>query len=153
MKKISEIKNIDEVKTKIVELLSDHECVGYQEDIYLYIDEEGNGHVDTFMNISGNSWLADDHVASYPMKPDYDTRADRLIVWYGGPEELAEYVGVTIPEVDEYGNEVDPLEYIKDVDDDVLQKAWDGYKSEQDTEWTHDQADMIIDKWIREEEV
>lgn len=153
MKKISEIKNREEVEAEIVKLLSDHECTNYQEDIYLYIDDEGKGSVDIYMNVGGNSWLNDDHVASYPMKPDNDGKLDRLLTWFEGPEGLAECVGITIPEVDECGFEVDPWEFVGNLDEDVFQKAWDEYKCEEDTAYYREQATAIVDNWIWEEEI
>ena len=56
------LKNHDEVYEALVNQIKEFQCElnGYQTDVYLYI-EEGRGTIDTFLNIGGNGWLADEH--------------------------------------------------------------------------------------------
>lgn len=52
------IKNRNEIVEKLAEMLYQFEVehTGYQEDVYLYIDKDGNATLDTFVNVGGNSW-------------------------------------------------------------------------------------------------
>lgn len=47
------------VVEEIIRMLMEHDIdhTSYQEDIYLYIHEDGTGEVTTFTNVGGNSWL------------------------------------------------------------------------------------------------
>lgn len=73
-----EIKNKAAVLEELVELLKqfDISLNRYQTDVYLYIDDDGNGTLDTFVNVGGNSWLNDDHYTIYSDKEHYDTFID-----------------------------------------------------------------------------
>lgn len=51
---------------------------GYQTDVYLYV-KDGNGTIDTFTNVGGNSWLDDDHFTIYSDKEHNETYLDALI--------------------------------------------------------------------------
>lgn len=66
---MKELKNRQEVLEAIVGMLMDHDIkhVGFQEDIYLYITDDGIGTVETFQNVGGCSWLNDDHITVYQM--------------------------------------------------------------------------------------
>lgn len=59
-----EVINAADVLDAIVNAKMDHDaaCCGYQEDIYLYIDDTGIGEIYIFPNVGGNSWLDDDHI-------------------------------------------------------------------------------------------
>ena len=74
------INNYDEVREQLIEELKDLELrkPNYQTDIYLYIDESGNGKIDTFVNVGGNSWINDDHITIYCDKEHYNTIMDDL---------------------------------------------------------------------------
>lgn len=66
---MKELKNRQVVVEEIIRMLMkhdmDHTC--YQEDIYLYLHDDGTGEVTTFANVGGNSWLNDDHITVYKM--------------------------------------------------------------------------------------
>lgn len=72
-------------RNAIIEQLADMICqfdvehTGYQEDVYLYIDKDGNATLDTFVNVGGNSWRNDDHYTIY-RKPE----------WYNGKISVSE---------------------------------------------------------------
>lgn len=74
------INNYDEVREQLIEELKDLELrkPNYQTDIYLYIDENGNGKIDTFVNVGGNSWINDDHITIYCDTEHYNTIMDDL---------------------------------------------------------------------------
>lgn len=74
------LKNYDEVRETLIETIADLETRKnrYQTDIYLYIDENGHGTIDTFANVGGNSWLNDDHITIYTDREHYETKLDDL---------------------------------------------------------------------------
>lgn len=59
-----ELRNEEAVIDQITTAMMDHDaaCCGYQEDIYLYIDDTGIGRISIFPNVGGHSWLDDDHI-------------------------------------------------------------------------------------------
>lgn len=68
------INNYDEIHDELVEMMIDldvDQCE-FEIDIYLYIDDEGNGELYQFENPGGNSWLDDDHITLYSAGPHYD---------------------------------------------------------------------------------
>lgn len=84
------LKNYDELIPQIARMMLDHDRAhtGYQEDIYLYVDADGNGSLKLFPNVGGNSCIDDDHytVCSLPELftdwmatfPDFESVADAL---------------------------------------------------------------------------
>lgn len=74
------LNNYDEVREALIESIADLETRKnrYQTDIYLYIDENGHGTIDTFANVGGNSWLNDDHITIYTDREHYETKLDDL---------------------------------------------------------------------------
>lgn len=154
MTRISEMKNRAEVEARIAEMLKEHEGVRSQEDIYLYVDEDGTGRVETFWNPGGSSYYRDDHVAVYAMKEDYDDEAEKLLLWWESAEELAKFLGVDAPKVDEDGDEINLAdwltEHIRNGEIDI-DKAWKFYLEETTGDF-EDMAERIVDRWIEEEE-
>lgn len=153
MAKIKNITNRAEIEAKIAELLTAHECTRYQEDIYLYIDDNGAGRVELYTNVGGNSWMDDDHVTSYAMKADYDDKIDRLLMWFDDAAELADYIEATVPETDEDGDEIDAAEYLREkvrAGEIDIDAAWAYYKEMTDGD-AAEQAATIVDAWIEEE--
>lgn len=59
-----ELKNRGEVVTAIAEAMMKHDAAStpYQEDVYLYVDENGVGRIEIFQNVGGHNWLDDDHI-------------------------------------------------------------------------------------------
>lgn len=94
---MKEIKNIEEIKLMLAELLKqfDKELNEYQTDVYMYIKEDGTAELDTFVNVGGNSWLDDDHYTLYSDKQHYDTIYDS----FQTNEELLEAAGITAEDV------------------------------------------------------
>lgn len=67
------------IMEQLVRILMDYdlEQIPFEEDIYLYFDSDnGEYEITTFTNPGGNSWLDDDHITLYTMRPenhpDYD---------------------------------------------------------------------------------
>ena len=75
MKKLT---NKLEVMATLTDMLIDLELQhsDYQNDIYLYVDEDGNGTLDIFPNVGGNSWRADDHYTIYRDTAHYESTWD-----------------------------------------------------------------------------
>jgi hypothetical protein len=73
-----ELKNYDELIPQIARMMLDHDKAhtGYQEDIYLYVDADGNGSVELFQNVGGNSWLDDDHYTACHLPECYTDWTD-----------------------------------------------------------------------------
>ena len=95
------IKNKDALIEAMADLLMqyDKDLNKYQTDVYLYLDGEGNGTLDEFVNVGGNSWKNDDHITIYRDHEHYDTMFD----WYTEAEDLAWGIG---KEWDDLRNEV-----------------------------------------------
>lgn len=68
------INNYDEIHDELVEMMIDLDAdqCEFEIDVYLYVDEEGNGSLYQFANPGGNSWLNDDHITIYTDGPHYD---------------------------------------------------------------------------------
>lgn len=73
------LKNREAVLEALIEQIKEFQCDlnKYQTDVYLYI-KDGNGTVDTFTNVGGNSWLDDDHFTIYTDKEHTNTIMDEL---------------------------------------------------------------------------
>lgn len=71
---MKKIKNREELIEQLADMMIDLDAEGnlYQTDIYLYVDDEGNGTLDTYQNVGGNSWLDDDHITIYSDMPHYN---------------------------------------------------------------------------------
>lgn len=93
-----EIRNYEEIKAQLEEMLLafDIECNNYQTDVYLYIDEDGTGRLEQFVNVGGNSWLDDDH---YLIHKDRQRNGERLTDHYT-TQELARVLGMTEEELE-----------------------------------------------------
>lgn len=96
---MKELKNRETVIERLVEMLKafDKEMHNYQTDVYLYIDADGNGTLDEFVNVGGNSWLNDNHYVLYTDKEHTETLAD----WYSeySTKTIAEIIGLTEQEL------------------------------------------------------
>lgn len=103
------------IRPDLIRILEDLERVRmpYQTDIYLYFTEDGEPYLTTFINIGGNSWLNDDHIKLWSIRPH-------------------DYI-----ELDYMGNEytVDDLienepSYFEDKADAILEELWDELEME-----------------------
>lgn len=74
------LKNHGAVLEALIEQLKEFQADlnRYQTDVYLYV-KNGEGSIDTFTNVGGNSWLQDDHYTIYTDQEHYDTKMDDLI--------------------------------------------------------------------------
>ena len=79
-----ELKNYDELIPQIARMMLDHDKdhTRYQEDIYLYVDADGNGRLSLFQNVGGNSWLDDDHYTLHCMAERYTDWTDTFQDFY-----------------------------------------------------------------------
>ncbi len=79
MTNLKDLINYDDLFEELKTILLDFEinrCT-FQQDIYLYIDEETKkGELSVFENPGGNSWLNDDHITIYSGKPHYNSIFD-----------------------------------------------------------------------------
>ena len=118
------LRNRDEIVDELAEMLVQFaiDCNKYNTDVYLYVDENGYGSLDTFVNVGGNSWLDDDHYTIYTDRQHNESKYDSYDI-----PELAEAVGLSEEElirqtamaldIDEEDVEwADVVEYIDDND-------------------------------------
>ena len=86
------ITNMEAVAEQLAQMLMqfDKDCNNYQTDVYLYVKEDGTAYLDEFVNVGGNSWLADDH---YTIYTDEGNLFDPLD-WFGDPGEFADCIGI-----------------------------------------------------------
>ena len=122
------LKNHDKIVAELATLIYelDIQRLPYEVDVYLYVDEEGNGTLKTFNNIGHTSWLNDDHITIYT-----------CLAWVYGDsgifeeyqaeniayalnmnletlkEKAAEYHGCTVEEIDKWKIE----DYVENDDD------------------------------------
>ena len=88
-----DLKNSDDIYEEFVEMLKqfDKDKNSYQTDVYLYVDDNMTGTLDTFINVGGNSWLNDDHYVLYRDKEHYDDWSD----FFQTEADIAEALGLT----------------------------------------------------------
>lgn len=117
------IKNRDEIVKELAEILMqfDLELRRYQQDVYLYYDEETQiAKLDVFDNVGGNSWVPDNHFTVYSNRDIYRDIWD----FYGDdvyePEDFSRLVDM---ETEELIKEV--KRFVDDEDDEVEISAFD----------------------------
>lgn len=120
------LKNYEHVANELADMLlqldiaaaaGDHE----DHDIYLYVDADGNGKLDDYLNVGGSSWRDDDHITLYTHRGQY---TDMWEVLHVGAEDFAEVARIcgTTPEalkdrvIKQYGLDAD-YEDPDDLDD------------------------------------
>lgn len=97
------IKNYNEIHDELIEMLKDFvkQSADFQIDVYLYVDEDDIAKLREFVNPGGNSWLNDDHIKIYSVKPPYDdlkkeyrfdSDEDIDADWGGFFDDLADYI-------------------------------------------------------------
>lgn len=76
---MKELTNREEVIEQIAKMLIniDEECRNYYTDIYLYIDDDGTGHIAEHQSVDGRSYIDDDHIFVCQEAPCYDTIEER----------------------------------------------------------------------------
>lgn len=110
------IKNRDAIIEQLADMLYqfDMEHTGYQEDVYLYLDKDGNATLDTFVNVGGNSWRNDNHYTIY-RKPEWCNGVIDVAEIFSSIDDLALALGTTpeelINKAAEYFGE-DDIDYI-----------------------------------------
>lgn len=123
------LKNGDEIISQLEEILKQNsiEMPNYQVDIYLYIDENGIGTLETFTNVGGNSWLNDDHYTVHCMGQHYESYIDT----FQSIEEIADAVDIPVDDLLEEVVAYFDYDDIEDVDYyDVAKYAEDVYEDE-----------------------
>ena len=75
---MAKIKNMNEVLESIVTMMMQHDKdhTRYQQDIYLYMQEDGTATVELFVNVGGNSWIDDDHYTVARLYEDHGDWSD-----------------------------------------------------------------------------
>lgn len=98
-----ELKNYDELIPQIACMMMMHDKANtsYQEDIYLYVDADGNGRVELFQNVGGNSWLDDDHYTLHCLPERYASE-DQCF-----EDDFADYVDAATEILDSFLDGVD----------------------------------------------
>lgn len=70
-----DVTNINDLVSELAVILRKFEIDlnPYQTDVYFYYDADAKiGHLETFINMGGHSWINDDHVTIYSDLPNYD---------------------------------------------------------------------------------
>lgn len=72
------IKNMNEVLEIIVDMMMTHDKnhTSYQQDIYLYLHDDGTAAVELFVNVGGNNWRNDNHYTVARLTETNTTWAD-----------------------------------------------------------------------------
>ena len=92
--KFEELRNADELRKEFIEILKqfDKDMNEYQTDVYLYVDDDGNGSLHLFVNVGGNSWLNDDH---YVLYIDHQHN-ESILDFFVSEEDIAECIGISL---------------------------------------------------------
>lgn len=128
IKKFYDLKNADEVREQLESLIRDYAiaCNRYQTDVYLYVDDDGNGRLEEFENPGGNSWLNDDHYVLYTDKES----CDGIEAMYDSVESIARACGKTLDDLRKECATKDGAD-VEDVEDyDIYALAGKEYKEE-----------------------
>lgn len=152
------IKNRNEIVEKLAEMLYQFEVehTGYQEDVYLYIDKDGNATLDTFVNVGGNSWKNDDHYTIY-RKPEWCNGKISVNEMFSDIDDIAKVLDMTSEEMikeaaDYFEEDVDYIgysevcQYIVENDYETLEQAWKNSLLDCMSEYTA-QAEQIIEQF------
>lgn len=153
------LRNEDEIISQLEEILKQNsiEMPQYQVDIYLYIDENGIGTLETFTNVGGNSWLNDDHYTVHCMGQHYESVIDT----FQSVDEIADAIGISMDELLEEVavscdyEDVDDVDYYdvaryaEDVYEDEIYQAYIDFVESLDTDY-HWDACQIWDEFIND---
>lgn len=162
---MTEIKNREQVVAALTALLMqfDKDCNSYQTDVYMYVDDDGNAALDTFVNVGGNSWRNDDHYTIYRDKGHFESWLDcywddisdieyclnvcheRLVA------ETAKYLGWDEEDVED--RDIRDYVYQEPKYSDILFEEY-LYAVTSNATWYEEQAEEIVSAWeteIREE--
>ena len=139
-----EIANRDEILDELIELLMkfDIERNHYQTDVYLYLDENNNARLETFVNVGGNSWLDDDHYTIYTDKEHYD---DDIRSYVCNTDDFAYFLDIPY---EDFEKEVKAYSDIEEDDDILYEDAYDYVCSKE--EYYKKIDDIYINKIINE---
>ena len=159
------LKNREAVLEALIEQIKEFQIDlnGYQTDVYLYV-KDGNGTIDTFTNVGGNSWLDDDHFTIYSDKEHNETRIDALIdgssyKWMidecNIPEQ--EVIDALTADLDEEErediNSVDDLDryeleaYLDNNYSDEIKECYENYAIDNMMEWIGSEAENALDEF------
>lgn len=127
----------------------------YQEDLYIYISENGSYELENFVNVGGNSWIADPDAlwmtAHKPSGADWSDMVDDIAEL---AEILDEALEVLIENVAQFANcdeedvsMTDAIDYVRNGDcdyDEKLQEFWED--DIENLRWDYEeQASEIVD--------
>lgn len=159
------LKNHEAVLEALIEQIKEFQIDlnGYQTDVYLYVNE-GNGTIDTFTNVGGNSWLDDDHFTIYSDKEHNETYLDALTdgssyKWMidecNIPEQ--EVIDALTADLDEEErediNSVDDLDryeleaYLDNNYFDEIKECYENYAIDNMMEWIGSEAEIALDEF------
>lgn len=160
------LNNREAVKEELIQILTEtyidkivnNTYVDTDIDIYLYIDNEGNGTLDTFINPGSNSWKNDDHVTIHTIGrcldiweqvPSIDDICNVLEI---NQTELKNKVKATLdPDTAEFIEYSDIREYIEN-DNDLMNKLKSEIEYSIRHEWEiPEEAENILDRWENEQ--
>lgn len=156
------IKNRNAIIEQLADMLYqfDVEHTGYQEDVYLYLDKNGNATLDVFVNVGGNSWRDDDHYTIY-RKPEWCNGKISVNEMFSDIDDFALALGTTseelIKEAAEYFGEDDidyigfpeVSQYIVETNYEEIEQAYVDSLSDYKAEYTI-QAEQIIEQFEEE---
>ncbi len=152
------LKNRDEIIEQLTEQLMwfDKERIPLRMDVYLYIDEDGQGSLHIFDNPGGNSWLDDDHITLFRSS---DLHVDPLME-LGPHDEMINVLGEdyekVVKEVAAYDEceeaevtENDIIEYLHYCTDkytDIINEYYNTYYIDEYRDLYEENAERIIEE-------
>ena len=156
------INNKKEIIEQLAEMLKkfDIDQNRYQTDVYLYMDENGNGSLDTFVNVGGRSWIEDNHYTIYSDKEHIENAIDEYMSELG--EQVCETIGVCMEEIKaaiaeenewniEDVEDCEVKEYIKR-DENYMKSITEEYIDSLNDIDYYSIAEEIMDRFVEEEE-
>ena len=130
----------------------------YQEDLYIYINEDGSYELENFVNVGGNSWIADPEALWITKHaPSGDEWSDMVDDIAELAEIIDEALEVLIENVAQWANcdeedvsLLDAIDYVRNGDcdyDDKLQEFWE--EDVENTRWEYEEyAREIVDDFV-----
>ena len=138
------IKNREQIIDELVEMLIqfDLDCNSYDTDVYLYLDDDGNAELDTFVNPGGNSWLDDDHYTIYTDKQRYD---DVISNYWTTTDELADALNIPVEQLIQEACDFENEDY--DEDEDTQEYYWTVYHYINDSSYENDYCNRLLEMY------
>lgn len=136
------IKNREQIIDELVEMLIqfDLDCNQYDTDVYLYLDDEGNAELDTFVNPGGNSWLDDDHYTVYTDKQRYE---DVISNYWTTTDDIADALDMSVEQLIQEACDFENEDY--DEDEDTQEYYWTVYHYINDSSYENNYCDKLLE--------